>query len=55
MRHDQDFDERPTPKRKSYMRCHDRTCGALDCPTCYPLAYMDYDGKDTEETEKSDE
>lgn len=40
MRHDQDFDERP-PKRKHYMRCHDRMCGALDCPTCYPLTYMD--------------
>jgi len=47
MRHDQDFDERP-PKRKGYTRCKDRMCGALDCPTCYPLTYMNWDKDDND-------
>lgn len=42
MRHNQDPDERE-PKRKSYLRCSDRMCGALDCPTCYPLTYQEPD------------
>ena len=25
--------------RKHRWRCKDRRCGALDCPTCYPLTH----------------
>ena len=58
MPRDEDDDSRPEPKRKFY-RCGDRTCGALDCPSCYPFTYehatSDEEaalGNETEETEE---
>jgi hypothetical protein len=33
------------------MRCHDRTCGALDCPSCYPTSYKDANNTGCGETE----
>lgn len=46
-RYDDDFDDEPRFRRSSRIRCSDRTCGALDCPSCYP----DDDFKDDDEEE----
>jgi hypothetical protein len=31
--YEKDYD---APRRKKYIRCSDRTCGADDCPNCRP-------------------
>lgn len=38
---DDDYREEMAEKRsrRSWTRCRDRMCGALDCPTCYPLSF----------------
>jgi hypothetical protein len=45
---DHDDDDRPEPKKR-YHRCKDRTCGALDCPTCYPNTYDEATEEETTE------
>lgn len=34
-----DPDERP-PRRKHYIQCADRMCGADDCPRCRPENFV---------------
>lgn len=29
------------PKRRRAIACHDRMCGALDCPNCFPEGQAD--------------
>jgi len=52
-RHEDDdcFDEREDedrPRKKNYVSCKDRTCGALDCPSCFPSSYKQPTTKDDE-------
>lgn len=34
-----DPDERP-PRKRRYIQCADRMCGALDCPRCRPENFV---------------
>lgn len=50
-------DEYEEPRRKRYIRCSDRMCGADDCETCFPLNFLGgvYIGDiESEESEQPD-
>jgi hypothetical protein len=49
-----DPDERE-PRRKHYVRCRDRMCGANDCPTCRPGNFKNGSYVDDLKDEKSNE
>lgn len=40
MRDRDNEDERDEPKRKRYISCSDRMCGADDCPVCRPWNFI---------------
>lgn len=51
---DQDDDSRPE-RSKAPWRCKDRTCGAMDCATCFPNTYHFATCEDEAEEETTDE
>ncbi len=40
--------------RKRWRGCHDRMCGATDCPTCFPTSYDQEEEEDSEFEEESE-
>lgn len=50
---DQDDDSLPT-RIKTPWRCKDRTCGAMDCATCFPNTYHFATCEDETETDETE-
>ncbi len=49
----QELEDQEKPRKKHYIACHDRMCGAEDCPNCKPYNFKG--GVYIDDLETSDE